>query len=329
MRSSGTDTIRIGMVMDPIETINPKKDTTFAFMLEAQSRGWQVYYLTLADLHLRNGRAEGTMRQVRVMDDPEHYYQNINDHYGPLSELDIIIMRKDPPFDIEYVMATYILERAEADGVIVLNRPSSLRDANEKVFTAWFPQCCPPGLLTRSRTAVIEFLNTHQKIVVKPTSRMGGQSIFVIQKGDPNTNVILEEMTQRDSRYIHAQAYIPEIKTTGDKRILLIDGEAIEHGIARIPGGDDHRGNMAVGARAEPATLTDRDRWICGQIGPELQRRGLFFVGIDIIGDYLTEINVTSPTGIREIKKFSGVDVASLLFDRMTALLQSKRPTNT
>jgi glutathione synthase len=325
MQSSRTGTIRIGMVMDPIETINPKKDTTLAFMLEAQSRGWQVYYLTLGDLYLNNGRAEGMMRQVKVSDDPHHYYEIISEEYGPLKHLDIILMRKDPPFDIEFVMSTYILERAEADGVIVLNRPSSLRDANEKVFTAWFPQCCPPGLLTRSRAALIEFLNTHQKIVVKPTCRMGGQSIFVITKGDPNTNVILEEMTLMGTRYIHAQAYIPEIKTKGDKRILLINGEPVEQGIARIPGEGDHRGNLAVGARAEGFTLTDRDRWICEQLGPELRERGLFFVGIDIIGDYLTEINVTSPTGIREIKKIFQVDVAAMLFDGLTEIMYSKK----
>lgn len=315
MTRLATEPMRIGMVIDPIESLKPKKDTSFAFMLEAQRRGWQVYYLTLADLYLRNGQAEGLMHRVQVEDHPEHYYQRVSDQYGPLHQLDVIVMRKDPPFDIEYVMATYVLERAAHDGVLVLNRPSSLRDANEKVFTGWFPQCCPPSLLTRSTHALIEFLDTNQKIVVKPTDRMGGQSVFVIAKGDPNTNVILEEITQRESRFVQAQAYIPEIKTVGDKRILLIDGQAIEHCISRIPGQTDHRGNMAVGARAEASMLTDRDRWICEQLAPELRRRGLYFVGIDVIGDYLTEINVTSPTGVREIFNFHGVDVTAMLFD--------------
>jgi glutathione synthase len=328
MYASSTGPIRIGMVMDPIESINPKKDTTLAFMLEAQSRGWEIVYLTLGDLYLRNGRAEGFMRRLKVFDDPYHYYEITGEEYGPLGHLDLILMRKDPPFDIEFVMATYILERAELEGAIVLNRPASLRDANEKVFTAWFPQCCPPGLLTRSRKAILDFLDTHQKIVVKPTCLMGGQSIYVIAKGDPNTNVILEEMTQRDTRYVHAQGYIPDIKTKGDKRVLLINGIPVEQGIARIPGGTDHRGNLAVGATAEGFTLTERDRWICQQIAPSLVERGLFFVGIDIIGDYLTEINVTSPTGIREIRKIFQVDVATMLFDRLAEVVEAKKRLN-
>ncbi len=316
---------RLGVVMDPIESINPKKDTSLALLLEAQSRGWQIEYLEMKDLFLRDGHAEGRMRRVKVFDDLDRWYRIEAERHGPLSDLDVLIMRKDPPFDIEYIMATYILERAEAEGVLVLNRAQSLRDANEKVFTAWFPQCCPPSLLTRSKSAVKEFLRLHRKIVVKPTSKMGGQSVFVVSEGDPNTNVILEELTQKESCYIQAQVYIPEIVQKGDKRIILIDGEPVKYGIARIPTGDDHRGNMAVGAVPEGFELTKRDQWICAQIGPELKKRGLFFVGIDVIGDYLTEINVTSPTGILEIGKIFHINIAARFFGVLEAKLGSAK----
>lgn len=316
---------RLGVLMDPIESINPKKDTSLALMIEAQARGWNLVYLEMKDLFLRSGRAEGRMRQVKVFDDSHHWYEIGVETYGSLSELDAIMMRKDPPFDIEYIMATYILERAEAEGVVVLNRAQSLRDVNEKVFTAWFPQCCPPGLLTRSKSAIKDFLQTHHKIVVKPTAKMGGQSIFVISEGDPNTNVIIEELTQRETCYIQAQAYIPEITTLGDKRIILIDGEAVEYGIARIPGAGDHRGNLAVGATAEGFELTERDKWICAQIGPELKKRGLFFVGIDVIGDFLTEINVTSPTGIKEIGKIFDINIGAKFFEVLENKLSIRR----
>ncbi len=316
--------LRLGVVMDPIESINPKKDTSLALMLEAQSRGWQLVYLEMKDLFLRSGQAEARMRRIKVMDDLQDWYKIESETYGNLSELDAIIMRKDPPFDIEYIMATYILERAEQQGVLVLNKAQSLRDVNEKVFTAWFPQCCPPSLLTRSKSAIKDFLQIHHKIVVKPTSKMGGQSIFVISDGDPNTNVIIEELTQRETCYIQAQAYIPEITTQGDKRIILIDGEPVNYGIARIPGEGDHRGNLAVGAVAEGFELTERDKWICAQIGPELKNRGLFFVGIDVIGDYLTEINVTSPTGIKEIGKIFHINIGARFFEVLENKLSNR-----
>ena len=319
--------VRIGFVMDPIESINPKKDTTLAFMIEAQARGWQVVYLTMGDLHLNHGRAEARMRHVKVFNDTEHWYEIETEYYAALGELEVILMRKDPPFDLEYIMSTYILERAENEGALVINNPRSLRDANEKVFTAWFPQCCPPALLTRDKTAIKKFLDTHQKIVIKPTNKMGGQSIFVIAQGDPNTNVIIEEMTAKETRYVQVQKYIQEIETVGDKRILIINGEPVEQGIVRIPGGGDHRGNLAAGASAKGFTLTDRDRWICEQLGTTLRQKGLFFVGIDVIGDYLTEINVTSPTGIREINKYFNIDVSSMFFDSLHTLLPDhKRP---
>ena len=308
---------RIGIVMDPIESIKPEKDTSLALMLEAQSRGWQVEYMTVGDLCLNNGRAEGFMRRLKLRDDPNNWYEFADENYAPLSELDVILMRKDPPFDMEYIMATYILERAAEAGVTVVNSPQALRNVNEKVYTAWFPQCCPPGLLTRSKQAIIEFIKTHSKIVIKPTCKMGGQSVFIISEGDPNTAVIIEEVTKYGTCFVQVQQYIPEIAQTGDKRILLIDGTPVEQGIARIPAAGDHRGNMAVGALPKGFTLTDRDRWICAQIGPTLRAQKLFFVGIDVIGDYMTEINVTSPTGVREIEKIFGINVPSLFFDAL------------
>lgn len=310
--------------MDPLDSINPKKDTTLAFMLEAQLRGWQIAYMEMADLFMHNGHPEARMRHVNVFNDTDTWFEFSGEEYGLLSGLDIILMRKDPPFDIEYVMATYILEKAEAEGVLVVNKPQSLRDVNEKVFTAWFPQCCPPSILTRSKSAIKTFLDVHRKIAVKPTHKMGGQSVFIITKGDPNTNVIIEEVTQSESCYIQAQVYIPEIATIGDKRIILIDGVPVNYGITRMPNGDDHRGNLAAGASANGFTLTERDHWICNQLGPTLKERGLLFVGIDVIGEYLTEINVTSPTGICEINKFFDINIASMFFDTLNNIIQKR-----
>jgi glutathione synthase len=317
---------RLGIVMDPLDTIHVKKDTTLALMLEAQARGWELYYMTMDDLCLNNGKAEAWMRRAKVYNDLDHWFDLEEDNYGSLGELDVILMRKDPPFDLEYIMATYILEHAEREGALVINRPQSLRDANEKVFSAWVPECCPPALLTRSKSAIKQFLETHQKIVVKPTDRMGGQSIFVISEGDPNTNVIIEEMTRKGSRYVQVQAYLHQINETGDKRILLINGQPVETAISRIPGGGDHRGNLAVGAEARAITLSERDYWICAQLQPIFRERGLFFVGIDIIGDYLTEINVTSPTGIREINHLHHVKVEAIFFDALDQLLPQEKP---
>lgn len=312
----------MGVVMDPIHTIHPEKDTSLAFMLEAQSRGWQVSYMEMADLVLKNGCPEARMRQLKVFDDTKHWFEFTDEGHGALGELDIILMRKDPPFDIEYIMATYILEIAESAGVLVVNNPRALRDASEKVFASWFPQCTPPSLLTRSKNAIKAFLETHKKIVVKPTDKMGGKSVFVISEGDPNTNVIIDEITGSESRFVQAQAYIPEIETTGDKRIILIDGEPVDYGIARIPARGDHRGNLAVGAKAKGFELTQRDRWLCSQIGPSLKERGLIFTGIDVIGDYLTEINVTSPTCIREIDALCDTHIASVFFDVLEKYLE-------
>jgi glutathione synthase len=239
----------------------------------------------------------------------------------PLADLDVLLMRKDPPFDMEYIYATYVLELAEALGVLVVNKPQSLRDMNEKAFTAWFPQCCPDTLITRSMTDMREFLNKHGRAVVKPLHGMGGQSIFVIQQGDLNANVIFETLTQYESRFAMCQGYIPEIKQ-GDKRIILIGGEPVEKVVARVPSADDNRGNLVAGAKPDIRPLTDRDRWICDQVGPVLRDRGIIFAGIDVIGDYLTEVNVTSPTGIRELRKYGDIDAAAMLMSYIASLIE-------
>ncbi len=316
--------VRIGFVMDPISTINPKKDTTLAIMLEAQSRGWLIFYMELKDLFLENGEAKAVMHTIIVYDDLENWFEIRSSEYKSLGDMDLLFMRKDPPFDMEYIMATYILEQAARQGVKVINDPQGLRDANEKVFTAWFPQCCPPGLLTRSKSAILDFLVKHQKIVIKPTCKMGGKSVFLLVKNDPNVNVIIEEVTKNEQVYVQVQKYIPEISETGDKRILLINGEPVEYALTRIPSKDDHRGNLAVGAKGKGFKLTENDRWICSQIGPTLVKKGLLFVGIDVIGDYLTEINVTSPTCVREIDKEFNINISAILLDFLNNNLNSK-----
>ncbi len=307
--------VRLGVVMDPIDRIHPKKDSTLAMLQEAQSRGWSISYMELCDLRLRDGRAEATSRELNVRNESEKWFEFGPQSTQPLSDLDVILMRKDPPFDMEYIVATYILEQAERERVLVVNPPGALRDANEKIFTAWFPECCPPSLLSRNKSALKDFLETYQTIVVKPVDSMGGRSVFVLRKGDPNLHVILEETTGNETRFVQAQAYIEEVEESGDKRILLIDGIPIEHCVARIPADDDHRANLASGGTARASELTETDRAICDRIGPELKRRGLMFVGIDVIGQYLTEVNVTSPTCIREIDRFFGVSVAGVFLE--------------
>jgi len=317
--------LKIGVVMDPIASINPKKDTSLALMLEAQARGHQVAYLEMKDLYILDDEAKGKLTWVKLFDSPSKWYEIQSQEETSLGDLDIILMRKDPPFDIEFIMSTYILELAEAQGVLVVNKAQSLRDVNEKVFTAWVYECCPPSVLTRSKERLKEFLKKHQKIVVKPTGKMGGQSIYVIVEGDINTNVILEEITRKETEYVQAQAYIPEIETKGDKRIILINGEPIPYGITRIPNKGDHRGNLAVGAKAEGFKLTDRDLWICRELGPILKEKGLIFVGIDVIGDYLTEINVTSPTGIREIDHFFSTNCAAEFYSCIEEIVSNSK----
>jgi glutathione synthase len=312
---------RVGVVMDPIGAIKPAKDSTLAMLLEAQARGWEIRYMEQADLWVRDGHLQARTRGLKVRDRTDDWFELGDPGPEPLASLDVILMRKDPPFDMEYIYTTYLLERAEEAGCLVVNRTGSLRDVSEKAYTMWFADCCPPTLITRSMGEMRTFLADHGSIVVKPLDGMGGRSIFVVHAGDPNSNVIFETITAAGARFAMAQKYIPEITDGGDKRILIIDGEPYPHALARIPAPGDNRGNLAVGARAEGRELTERDRWICGRVGPVLKEKGIIFAGLDVIGDYLTEINVTSPTGIRELQKFYGDNIAGSMFDAIEARL--------
>ena len=305
---------QLGVVMDPIGGINPAKDSSLAMLLEAQRRGYALWYFEQQDVRLRNGVAQGSARALRVMDNKTEWFELGPREEIPLSALDLILMRKDPPFGTEYIYTTYLLERAELTGVLVVNKPQSLRDMNEKVYTAWFPQCCPQTVITRSMGDMRAFLAEHGRIVVKPLHGMGGRSIFVLSQGDNNANVVFETLTDYGQQYAMAQTFIPEI-SRGDKRIIIVDGRPVSRVLARIPAADDNRGNLVAGAQPEVRELTERDEWICAQVGPVLRERGVLFAGLDVIGDYLTEINVTSPTGIREVQRFGGADIAALIWD--------------
>ena len=312
--------LRVGVVMDPIESITPKKDSSLAMLLEAERRGAEIHYLQQADLKLVAGEALGSSQILNVRDDLSDWFALGSRQEIRLGELDVILMRKDPPFDMEYIYSSYILERAEDAGAMIVNRPQSLRDMNEKAYTAWFAECAPLTMVTRSMSEMKAFLQEHEHIVVKPLDGMGGKSIFVVVSGDNNANVIFETLTDNGNRYAMAQVFVPEI-SAGDKRILLIDGEPIPYALARIPSADDNRGNLVMGAVGKGLELSERDRWICGQVGPVLKERGVIFAGIDIIGDYLTEINVTSPTGIRELDAAFELNIAGTLFDAIEARL--------
>ncbi len=314
--------VKLGMVMDSIALINIKKDTSFAMLLEAQARGWELYYMELNDLFMRNGIAYARTRTLTVQRDAKQWYSFIEEQDMPLHVLDAILMRKDPPFDQEYIYATYLLERAENMGVYVVNKPQSLRDANEKLFTAWFPQCCAETLVTREPKRIRDFLAEQGEIILKPLDGMGGTSIFHLRQNDPNLSVILETMTEYKSRYIMAQRYLPEIKD-GDKRILVVNGEPVPYCLARIPAQGETRGNLAAGGRAEGRPLTERDRWIANEVGTTLRDKGLIFVGLDVIGDTLTEINVTSPTCVQELDSQFGLNISGLLMDHIEQALQS------
>jgi glutathione synthase len=314
--------IKLGMVMDAIDHINIKKDTSFAMLIEAQARGWELHYMELNDLFLRNGRAYARTRTLKVERNQQQWHQFIAEQDIPLDQLNVILMRKDPPFDQEYIYATYLLERAESLGVYVVNKPQSLRDANEKLFTAWFPQCCAETLVAREATRIMAFLIEQDEIILKPLDGMGGASIFHLRQGDPNLSVILENMTQFNRRYVMAQKYLPAIKD-GDKRILLVNGEAVPYALARIPAQGETRGNLAAGGTAEGRPLTERDWWIAGQVGPTLREKGLVFVGLDVIGDTLTEINVTSPTCVQELDNQFGLNISGLLMDHIVETIQA------
>jgi glutathione synthase len=300
--------------MDPIEHINPKKDSTLAMLLAAQHKSWVLYYIRPGDIFLENGQISAHVAALRVQDKLDSWHELSPPQTQNLSNLDVILMRKDPPFDMEYIYTTYLLEKAADEGLLVVNRPDSLRDVNEKFFTAWFPQCCPPTLVSSDADRFRSFLAEHKRIIVKPLDGMGGASIFRIEQDDPNTNVILETLLDHGRRTAMAQRFLPEY-TEGDKRILLIDGEPIDYALARLPAAGEGRANLAAGGTYKGVELSERERWICAQVGPELKRRGLIFVGLDVIGDYLTEINVTSPTCIRELDTLYNLNIAGQLMD--------------
>jgi glutathione synthase len=314
---------RLGVVMDPIAAIAYAKDSTLAMLLAAQERGFTLSYLEQGDLMLRDGVALGRMRALTVKADPGGWFTLGEAQIEPLAALDCLLMRKDPPFDTEYVYSTYILERAAGAGVLVVNRPQGLRDMNEKVYTAWFPQCCAPTLVTRDMALMGAFLHEHGRIVVKPLEGMGGRSIFVLAAGDPNARVVFETLTHYGQRFAIVQRYLPEIAATGDSRVLLIDGIPVPYALARMPSGEDHRGNLAAGAKGVGRPLDDRDRWLAAEIGPAMAAQGMLFVGLDVIGGFVTEINVTSPTGIRELDKQFGTDIGGLLLDAIVRRLDA------
>lgn len=312
--------IKLGVIMDPIGSINIKKDSTYAMLREAQARGWQIHYMEQDDLSLRDGVVQARTRALTLHDDTQHWFDFGAESQLALHELDVLLMRKDPPFDMEYIYSTYLLELAEAQGLLVVNKPQSLRDANEKLYTAWFPQCVAPTLVSRRGNDFRAFLSQHQDIVLKPLDGMGGASIFRVRQDDPNISVILETLTEQGRRSIMAQRYLPEI-TQGDKRILLVDGIAIPYALARIPAKGETRGNLAAGGTGVGRPLSKRDQWICEQVGPTLRNKGLLFVGLDVIGDYLTEINVTSPTCIRELDTQYHLNISAQLLDAIEAHL--------
>ncbi|GGJ02608.1 glutathione synthase [Halopseudomonas pertucinogena] len=317
-------TIHVGIVMDPISEIHYRKDSSLAMLLAAQQRQWQLSYMEPQDLYLQSGEAMGSMRPLQVFADPAHWYELGEARQQPLGELDVILMRKDPPFDNEFLYATHILEAAERAGALVVNRPASLRDCNEKLFATRFPQCSPPNTVSRRADILRAFIGEHRDVILKPLDGMGGSQIFRVREDDPNISVIIETLTLHGQQQIMAQRYLPEI-VDGDKRILMIDGEPVPYCLARIPQAGETRGNLAAGGRGEARPLTERDRWIAAQVGPELRRRGLLFVGLDVIGDYLTEINVTSPTCIREIDAAYDTDIGGKLMDCIAEQLKQRR----
>jgi len=307
-------TLKIGIVMDPIGSINFKKDSSLAMLLEAQSRGWQLFYMEQPALYMAHDIARAKMQPLQVFNDAKKWFQLDAAKDLPLDSLDAILMRKDPPFDMNYIYTTYLLEKAEEKGTLIINKAQSLRDANEKLFTNNFADCMPPTLVSSQAEHIKAFYQEHKDVILKPLDGMGGASVFRIKEGDSNLGVIIETLTEQGTKLTMAQRFIPEI-TQGDKRILLINGEAVPYALARIPAKGETRANLAAGGEGVGIELTDRDRWICEQVAPLLKAKGLIFVGIDVIGDYLTEVNVTSPTCIRELDKQYNINISALLMD--------------
>ena len=312
--------VRLGVVMDPVESIKIKKDSTFAMLLAAQKRGWEVHYMEQADIYLKDGDAFAAMRPLTVKDHAQSWFERGEATDRPLHGLDVILMRKDPPFDMEYIYTTYLLEIAEHSGTLIVNKPQALRDCNEKLFIARFPQCTAPMLVSRDSNRIRRFLAKHKDVILKPLDGMGGASVFRLREGDPNISVVIETLGQNGAQSIMAQRFIPEI-AEGDKRILMVNGEPAPYCLARIPAKGETRGNLAAGGSGEGRPLTDRDRWIASQVGPALKEKGILFAGLDVIGDYLTEINVTSPTCIRELDTQFGLDIAGDLMDVIASRL--------
>jgi glutathione synthase len=315
---------RLGVVMDPIAEVKFAKDSTLAMLLAAQARGFALSYMEQGDLSLRDGKALARLRPLTVRADQNAWYELGEARIEALGDLDCILMRKDPPFDTEYIYSTYILERAEDAGALVVNRPQGLRDMNEKVYTAWFPQCCAATLITRDMGDMQAFLLEHGKIVAKPLDGMGGRSVFVVEAGDKNSHVIFETLSDYGQRFIIVQRYLPEIVASGDSRILLVAGQPVPYALARIPLPTDNRGNLAAGAKGVGRELNARDRWLAEQIGPRLNELGMLFVGLDVIGGFVTEINVTSPTGIRELDLQFGTDIGAHLIEAIQQRLATR-----
>lgn len=318
--------MKLGVLMDPLDKIKPYKDSTIAMLKSAQQLGWFCAFFTPDTIFSKEGKAYAQIAQIHIKDENSKDWVDVkplNDQ--PLRFFDIILMRKDPPFDMEYIYATYALDLAEKEGVLIANKPQSLRDANEKVFILHFPQCCPTTLVSKDILRLKNFWEEHQDVIFKPLEGMGGASVFHVKKDAENLSVILEVLTQGGTVTTMAQRYIPEIKTMGDKRILLINGNPIPYALARIPAQGELRGNLAAGATGKVVPLTERDKWICKQIAPTLQQKGLYFVGIDVIGDYLTEINVTSPTCIKEIEAHSKLDIAGEFIQFLEQLVLQKK----
>ncbi|MBD2796252.1 glutathione synthase [Xenorhabdus sp. 18] len=316
--------IKLGIVMDPISSINIKKDTSFAMLLEAQKRGWEIHYMEMNDLYLHQGEARARTRLLTVEENPQQWYQFGGEQEIALDTLQVILMRKDPPFDTEYIYATYILERAEVKGSLIVNKPQSLRDCNEKLFTAWFPEWTPDTLVTRNAKNLREFHKKHGDVIFKPLDGMGGASIFRLKQDDANVGVIIETLTEHGHRYCMAQNFLPAIKD-GDKRVLVVDGEPVPYCLARIPAQGETRGNLAAGGRGEARPLSESDWAIARAVAPVLKEKGLIFVGLDIIGDRLTEINVTSPTCVREIEAaFPDISITGMLMDAIEKRLEKQ-----
>ena len=313
--------MKLGVIMDPIAGIKVEKDTTLALLLAAQHREWEIHYMEMNDVYLSGNTARASARVMTVADDASDWYQFQRRTELALSDLDVVLMRKDPPFNMEYIYMTYILDHAAARGTLVVNDPAALRSVNEKAFITQFPQCIAPTLISRNGQQIHAFLEQHGQVVLKPLDGMGGASVFLVDKEDSNRNVIVETLTRNSQSFIMAQQYLAAIEQ-GDKRILLVDGHPLEHALARIPKSGDIRGNLAVGGTGKGIELSERDHWICEQVGPRLRALGLVFVGLDVIGDYLTEINVTSPTCVRELERIYGCDIAGRIMDCIAGKLR-------